>query len=119
MVAAMLRAVTDATLDEILSEVSRSFYLSLAVLPRAVRAQISVAYLVARAADTIADTRAVRAPRRRELLSELRAALGDAARAGALARDLRNEIAADGSAVLAERRLLLRFGECLQSLARQ
>src|SRR5205085_1350019 len=70
-------------------------------------------------ADTIADTRAVAPGRRRELLADLRHALTDAARADQLALDLRREIAPDGSAVEAERRLLLRFGECLAGLARQ
>ena len=40
----------------ILKRVSRSFYLTLAVLPHAVRSQVGLAYLFARAADTIADT---------------------------------------------------------------
>ena len=40
----------------LLKSVSRSFYLSLAVLPAAVRPSIGLAYLLARAADTIADT---------------------------------------------------------------
>ncbi|WP_447971173.1 phytoene/squalene synthase family protein [Nitrospira sp. M1] len=43
-------------LQTILKRVSRSFYLTLAVLPQAVRAQVGLAYLFARAADTIADT---------------------------------------------------------------
>ncbi|GJL56506.1 MAG: farnesyl-diphosphate farnesyltransferase [Nitrospirales bacterium] len=43
-------------LQTILKRVSRSFYLTLAVLPHAVRAQVGLAYLFARAADTIADT---------------------------------------------------------------
>lgn len=41
----------------ILKKVSRSFYLSLLVLPRPVRGQMGLAYLFCRAADTIADTR--------------------------------------------------------------
>ena len=41
----------------ILKKVSRSFYLSLIVLPRPVRGQMGLAYLFCRAADTIADTR--------------------------------------------------------------
>jgi farnesyl-diphosphate farnesyltransferase len=45
-----------ALLRGILKRVSRSFYLSLAVVPRCVRGQIGLAYLFARAADTIADT---------------------------------------------------------------
>jgi farnesyl-diphosphate farnesyltransferase len=40
----------------ILRSVSRSFYLSLRLLPRALRDPLSLAYLLARATDTIADT---------------------------------------------------------------
>ena len=43
----------------LLKQVSRSFYLSLAVLPAGVRPGIGLAYLLARATDTIADTRIV------------------------------------------------------------
>jgi farnesyl-diphosphate farnesyltransferase len=43
-------------LNEILKKVSRSFYLSLILLPAETRRQISLAYLFCRAADTIADT---------------------------------------------------------------
>ena len=116
----MLRALSDPSLDEILSEVSRSFYLSLAILPSEVRTQLSAAYLVARAADTIADTRVVRAERREELLGDLRGALSDEKRAARLARDLRAElVGADPGAAQAEERLLYRFGECMASLGRQ
>src|SRR6185295_2931941 len=80
--APVLRAVPDRDLDDILAGVSRSFYLSLSILPRAVRTQLSVAYLVARAADTIADTHAVRADRRLLLLDGLRGAIGDGGDAG-------------------------------------
>lgn len=52
----MLRAER-ALLRQILKQVSRSFYLSLIVLPEAVRQQVSLAYLFCRIADTIADTR--------------------------------------------------------------
>ena len=41
---------------EILRSVSRSFYLTLAVLPANVREQVGLAYLLARAAVTLADT---------------------------------------------------------------
>ncbi|MCA9461959.1 MAG: squalene/phytoene synthase family protein [Nitrospira sp.] len=40
----------------ILKRVSRSFYLTIAVLPSPVRTQIGLAYLLARAADTLADS---------------------------------------------------------------
>ena len=43
-------------LRTILKRVSRSFYLTLTILPKHVRNQVGLAYLFARAADTIADT---------------------------------------------------------------
>ena len=42
-------------LRDVLKQVSRSFYLTLAVLPGGVAKQVGLAYLFARAADTIAD----------------------------------------------------------------
>ena len=42
----------------LLAAVSRSFYLSLRFLPSPVRGALSVSYLLARAADTIADVEA-------------------------------------------------------------
>jgi farnesyl-diphosphate farnesyltransferase len=42
-----------------LQQVSRSFYTTLRVLPSSVRPQIGLAYLLARATDTIADTELV------------------------------------------------------------
>jgi farnesyl-diphosphate farnesyltransferase len=44
-------------LTTILKDVSRAFYLTLRVLPASLREPVSLAYLLARAADTIADTR--------------------------------------------------------------
>lgn len=46
-------------LRRVLKQVSRSFYLSLVVLPRQVREQVCLAYLFCRIADTIADTNAL------------------------------------------------------------
>ncbi|MGM9998889.1 MAG: squalene/phytoene synthase family protein [Candidatus Bruticola sp.] len=42
-------------LQNVLADVSRAFYLSIRVLPAAVREPIGLAYLLARAADTLAD----------------------------------------------------------------
>jgi len=59
--------VTDLVGD-LLRRVSRSFYLSLAILPRALREPLGLAYLLARASDTVADTRLLpRAERLRHL----------------------------------------------------
>lgn len=52
----------------ILRSVSRSFYLSIRILPRRLRDPITLAYLLARATDTIADTAALSAEVRRENL---------------------------------------------------
>ncbi len=63
----------------LLRQVSRSFYLTLRVLPGAVRYQIGLAYLLARAADTIADTRLVSVERRLSALRDLKNAIRNAA----------------------------------------
>ena len=53
---------------DLLRRVSRSFYLSVAILPRPLREPIGLAYLLARASDTVADTRLLaRAERLRHL----------------------------------------------------
>jgi farnesyl-diphosphate farnesyltransferase len=55
-------------LQGLLKRVSRSFYLTLHVLPAKVRLQTGLAYLFARAIDTIADTDVVERSRRLEFL---------------------------------------------------
>ncbi len=57
---------------KLLASVSRSFYLTLKALPRVVREPISLAYLLARAADTIADTTQVSAEIRLQCLTRYR-----------------------------------------------
>ncbi len=56
----------------LLKQVSRSFYLTLRVLPASIRTQIGLAYLLARTTDTIADTELVPVDRRMEALQDLR-----------------------------------------------
>ena len=60
-------------LRDILKQVSRSFYLTLAVVPANVRDQIGLAYLFARAADTIADTDVIERAQRLQFLKQFRA----------------------------------------------
>ena len=62
----------DELLGPVLRDVSRSFYLTLRVLPREVRPQIALAYLLARTADTIADTELVPPVDRVEKLRQFR-----------------------------------------------
>ena len=57
-------------LDTILEETSRSFYLSLKVLPPKIRSQVSLLYLLARTSDTIADSEAGEPESRLEALKQ-------------------------------------------------
>src|SRR6202035_1420228 len=94
----------------LLRRVSRSFYLSLAVLPRAVRPTIGLAYLFARASDTIADTRLIDRASRIAHLEAVRGALQDGA-GDAVAAVV--GATAGSQALPAERALLERLPECL------
>jgi farnesyl-diphosphate farnesyltransferase len=60
-----------SVLKKLLKRVSRSFYLSLIILPSETRQQVSLAYLFCRAADTIADTDLLPASSRLTYLSSL------------------------------------------------
>jgi farnesyl-diphosphate farnesyltransferase len=62
-------------LTSLLKQVSRSFYLTMRVLPEQVRPQISIAYLLARTSDTIADTGLVGPDKRVAALGKFRARL--------------------------------------------
>lgn len=64
--------MNSARLNDFLKHVSRSFYLTLRVLPGAVRTQIGLAYLLARATDTVADTEVISVKERLETLRRLR-----------------------------------------------
>lgn len=97
-------------LTTLLKRVSRSFYLSLAILPRSLRAPISLAYLLARAADTIADTRLIGRAERLQHLEAFRALLRGAP-ADAIGR-LREAVGSRQSGA-AEAALLDRLPECL------
>jgi len=55
-----------------LRAVSRSFYTTLRILPADIRPQISLAYLLARTTDTIADTELLKVEQRLAALSDLR-----------------------------------------------
>ena len=73
-------------LGGLLRGVSRSFYLTLRVLPGNLRAPIGLAYLLARAADTIADTRFLPSKDRLSYLLEFRAQVEGPADTETLAR---------------------------------
>src|SRR5512142_863210 len=72
--------IPSTSLEELLRATSRSFYLTLRVLPRAVRPQISLAYLLARTSDTIADAQVLSVEQRLDALRQFRRRiLGEAA----------------------------------------
>jgi farnesyl-diphosphate farnesyltransferase len=117
-------------LTHLLRGVSRSFYLTLRVLPASIRPQIGLAYLLARATDTIADTSLVSVDHRLAALRALQARIHGATRQTlnvqelvppALPREVpatvgdRRSIKAAQTAA-AERELLLRIDEAVQLL---
>jgi farnesyl-diphosphate farnesyltransferase len=99
-------------LDDTLRQVSRSFYLSLRILPPSLREPIGLAYLLARAADTVADTRVIPRAERLQQLEALRAAY-----AGAAPGPKAASAAAAHQTDVAERRLLERLDEVLARVA--
>lgn len=108
-------------MHKLLRQVSRSFYLTLQVLPHTIKPQLSIAYLLARAADTIADTGLVQVPKRMETLLQLRKSIEQTAAGqsvpvpdfGVLA-EAQNEREGDGTP--AERTLLEKLGSVLEAL---
>jgi farnesyl-diphosphate farnesyltransferase len=67
---------------EILRRTARSFYLTIRFLPRAVRQDVALAYLLARATDTLADTVSAPDGDKVSVLRAARASLGRAEIAG-------------------------------------
>jgi farnesyl-diphosphate farnesyltransferase len=98
----------------LLKKVSRSFYLSVAILPAPVRPVVGIAYLLARAADTIADTRLLERGARIGHLHALRDELAAAA-PGRLAAI--QAAVGPGQSLPAERELLARLRECVDAYA--
>jgi farnesyl-diphosphate farnesyltransferase len=106
--------MSDDLLRDLLRQVSRSFYLSLAVLPASLREPIGLAYLLARAADTVADTRLMAGAERLGHLERLRRAYDGGP------ADLTAVVTActPQQARPAERRLLERLAESVDRLGR-
>jgi farnesyl-diphosphate farnesyltransferase len=102
-------------LTRLLRQVSRSFYLTLRVLPGAIRPQIGLAYLLARATDTIADTELVSPEQRLDALRALREAILNDDEGAGLRERLGDFARQQG--LPAERELLERLGEALALLS--
>jgi farnesyl-diphosphate farnesyltransferase len=99
----------------LLRSVSRSFYLSLRFLPKALRDPLSLAYLLARATDTIADTTEPPVALRMEALRDLAAALQGTAPKESM-DELRKSLARQQSDA-AERKLIEQIPALLNWLA--
>lgn len=99
---------------QLLASVSRSFYLTLKALPRELREPISLAYLLARTADTIADTASVSAGVRLDCLEQYQTQIQlpeATSLLGLAARIAQDFVPCQGDA--AERRLMERFTDGL------
>ncbi len=70
--------MTESAYD-LLRDVSRSFYLSIRALPRALREPVALGYLLARTSDTIADSAAAAVQDRIALLDQFAAAISGSA----------------------------------------
>ncbi|MGE0825002.1 MAG: phytoene/squalene synthase family protein [Candidatus Binatia bacterium] len=97
----------------LLPRVSRSFYLSVRVLPSSLRPIIGLAYLFCRAADTIADTALLPRAQRRTYLEQYRTvfATGEIVALGNIHQHL-TEVQHN----VAERELLRRLPDCFRFL---
>ncbi len=95
---------------QLLAAVSRSFYLTLKALPKELREPISLAYLLARTADTIADTAIVSVSVRLECLERYRELLRGSDEVQPLASTLTTQFCTQQSDD-AERRLMEKFAD--------
>ena len=96
----------------LLRSVSRSFYLSIRLLPSRLRQPISLAYLLARASDTIADSAEIASSERRKHLATFAFCVGSGGTAGLEAIQ-----AAIRSPHAGENELISKLHDCLAMLA--
>lgn len=95
----------------ILQSVARSFYLTIKFLPRPLRDPISLAYLLARATDTIADTASIAVDVRLTNLLALARVIAGELDFAAIAEPLRNFAAQQSDP--AERKLIENLSACI------
>jgi farnesyl-diphosphate farnesyltransferase len=96
-------------LNAMLKRVSRSFYLTLRILPQPLRTPIGLAYLFARAADTIADTALIGSADRLTLLEQFRSLFQ---RYDATTLAVLRDAFVGPQPIPAEHELLFRLDEC-------
>lgn len=102
-------------LGPLLKGVSRSFYLTMRVLPGAMRDPVGQAYLLARAADTIADTSLIPPGQRLALLLSLRERVNGVSNDDTALARIANEVA-DQQTISDEKVLLESLGGALDVL---
>ena len=107
----MARISNQRELNSILKGVSRSFYLTLRILPAPVRTQLGIAYLFCRCADTIADTRLLPVEERLGHLVNFRRQFEEAEPQPAVLEELASRVG-EPQEIPAEQQLLRRMGEC-------
>jgi farnesyl-diphosphate farnesyltransferase len=100
--------------SDLLQGVSRSFGLTIRCLPAKVRHPVSLAYLLARTSDTLADTPIQPPALRQQLLTRLQQAIENPGSSNHLQRDL--QAFAQQVQDPQERRLLMHNQNCLQAL---
>ncbi len=100
----------------ILKSVSRSFYLTISFLPRPLREPVSLAYLLARATDTIADTATVPAAIRLTTLRDFARVIAGELDFNAVAEALQDFAAQQSDPH--ERTLIENLRECIEWLAK-
>lgn len=105
------RDTSETLLRTVLKSVSRSFYLTLAVLPADVRRQVGLAYLLARAADTIADTDLIERSRRLHYMMRFREWISETNHKVDSVREIQAALLPHQCA-LRERTLLERLEDC-------
>jgi farnesyl-diphosphate farnesyltransferase len=109
-------ASTQQLQTAVLRRVSRSFYLSIRFLPSRLREPVALAYLLARATDTVADTARISGTFRRETLQTLSKAIQGKASQGAVV-----DLVASFAPLQeheAERTLVESLPDCLEWLGR-
>ena len=100
----------------ILKSVSRSFYLTIRFLPRPLREPVSLAYLLARATDTMADTATIPAAIRLTTLREFARVIAGELDFDAIAESLQDFAAQQSDPP--ERTLIENLRECIVWLAK-
>jgi farnesyl-diphosphate farnesyltransferase len=101
-------------LSHLLRSVSRTFYFTLRVLPKGIREPICVAYLLARAADTISDTQILPHGERLKYLLAFRSQVDGPANSQGL-REI-EQVLTDKQSVIGERALLTSLREIFSFL---